>query len=626
MDGSKLNNKVRDAAGKGAGRVAAGARSFWGKLRLWQKAGLILCLVSWIVSAVIGAVCARITGRMLDQNCASRWSPDGQSAQVSAFLSGSAGMSDETTMSLYASLMRSLQEDALTLSDTQIENGASLVDACYCGIGSADIAFGEESVTATMIGVGGDFFNFHPLDLMDGYYFSDDEIMEDRILLDDQTAWRLFGSPHIVGQSVDIGGTPHFVAGVFKRPEGRFYKFSGMGSYMVFISFDSLCKYTEVGAPAENDGDGTDTDDSSMNQESADAAPGPAAGEKLTAGAGEKLTASDGEKLTAVDGEKLMAGDGQVQEPGGGQYQSAAIPRTAAWQPVSGSASGRDVGAAESPAGTALQETAGRLSSVDAEYRLSEPTLLAAEDEGEEETETGEDESTGIGTPSAGAGSSQETDDKDAAEEKDSKTGEEDADDEDLDKPTAEDRDLNRGQSGKGSQSGNNDVPEKPEINRNRVSCYEAILPDPVSGYALRTIQKCMREAGVSMDQITVVENTSRYDTFRLASLVTQPGVRSMQTAAIRYPYWENVALAWEDMLIPYALLQLVLRFAPLVFLLFLVLWYATHKSWTVGGIVGNIQDRLYERQAERIHGKPAEKAEELEDSADKAPALETET
>ena len=106
MDGSKLNNKVRDAAGKGAGRVAAGARSFWGKLRLWQKAGLILCLVSWIVSAVIGAVCARITGRMLDQNCASRWSPDGQSAQVSAFLSGSAGMSDETTMSLYASLMR----------------------------------------------------------------------------------------------------------------------------------------------------------------------------------------------------------------------------------------------------------------------------------------------------------------------------------------------------------------------------------------------------------------------------------------------------------------------------------------------------------------------------------------
>ena len=305
---------------------------------------------------------------------------------------------------------------------------------------------------------------------------------------------------------------------------------------------------------------------------------------------------------------------------------SAAIPRTAAWQPVSGSASGRDAVAAESPAGTALQETAGRLSSVDAEYRLSEPTLLAAEDEGEEETETGEDESTGIGTPSAGAGSSQETDDKDAAEEKDSKTGEEDADDEDLDKPTAEDRDLNRGQSGKGSQSGNNDVPEKPEINRNRVSCYEAILPDPVSGYALRTMQKCMREAGVSMDQITVVENTSRYDTFRLASLVTQPGVRSMQTAAIRYPYWENVALAWEDMLIPYALLQLVLRFAPLVFLLFLVLWYATHKSWTVGGIIGNIQDRLYERQAERIHGKPTEKAEELEESADKASALETET
>ncbi|MBQ2640372.1 MAG: ABC transporter permease, partial [Lachnospiraceae bacterium] len=546
MDGSKLNKKMRDAAGKGAGRVAAGARGLWGKLRVWQKAGLILCLVSWIVSAVIGAVCARITGRMLDQNCASRWSPDRQSAQVSAFLSGSAGMSDETTLSLYAALMRSLQEDALTLSDTQIENGASLVDACYCGIGSADIAFGEESVTATMIGVGGDFFNFHPLDLMDGYYFSDDEIMEDRILLDDQTAWRLFGSPHIVGQYVDIGGTPHFIAGVFKRPEGRFYKFSGMGSYMVFISFDSLCKYTEVGAPAENGGDGGDTDDSSLNQESADAAPG-----------------------TAAD-RMLAAGDGKIQEPGGGRDQSAAIPRTAAWQPVSKPVSDRGAGVTEKAAGTAVKQAAGQLSSVDAGNGLSGGTLLAAEDEGEDEA--GEEESSGIGTPSAGAGTSQETDDKDAADEKDSKTDGEETDDEDADKPTSEDRGLNGGQNGKGSQSGNSDTQEKQEINRNRVSCYEAILPDPVSGYALRTIQKCMREAGVSMDQITVVENTSRYDTFRLASLVTQPGVRSMQTAAIRYPYWENVALAWEDMLIPYALLQLVLRFAPIVFLLFLLL------------------------------------------------------
>ena len=125
------------------------------------------------------------------------------------------------------------------------------------------------------------------------------------------------------------------------------------------------------------------------------------------------------------------------------------------------------------------------------------------------------------------------------------------------------------------------------------------------------------------MDQITVVENTSRYDTFRLASLVTQPGVRSMQTAAIRYPYWENVALAWEDMLIPYALLQLVLRFAPILFLLFLILWYATHKSWTVGGIIRNIQDGLYERQAERIHGKPAEKAAGLDSSAEEVLSLE---
>ena len=84
-----------------------------------------------------------------------------------------------------------------------------------------------------------------------------------------------------------------------------------------------------------------------------------------------------------------------------------------------------------------------------------------------------------------------------------------------------------------------------------------------------------------------------------------------MQIAPIRYPYWENVALGWEDVLIPFALLRVILRIAPLLFLLFMVLWYATHKSWTVGGLVHKMQDKIYERQSERIYGKSSGSAAE---------------
>ena len=99
---------------------------------------------------------------------------------------------------------------------------------------------------------------------MDGYYFSDDDLMQDRVLLDDQTAWRLFGSPNVVGMPVMIGGTPHYIAGVFRQPTQRFYKESGMGSYLVFMSFDSLCKYTEASS-AEEEGDGTSNDTMDMS-------------------------------------------------------------------------------------------------------------------------------------------------------------------------------------------------------------------------------------------------------------------------------------------------------------------------------------------------------------------------
>ena len=507
MSDSKLNKKFLNAVRTGGRSTARTIGSTWKKLRIWQKTGLILCLVFWLASVILGAVMTKVTDGLIDQKAAQRWSPGENYSQISAFLAEGSGASEDTVKAMYTGLMLDLQSDAIALSETQIENGASLIEECYCGMGSVDLSTTTDSVTVNAIGVGGNFFNFHPLELMDGYYFSDDDLMQDRVLLDDQTAWRLFGSPNVVGMPVMIGGTPHYIAGVFRQPTKRFYKESGMGSYLVFMSFDSLCKYTEASS-AEEEGDGTSND--------------------------------------TMD----MSGGMDAMAP---QTVPQAVPQTAAYMPE-------------------LTDT------------FPDRREVASEED---------------------FGSFDDSDDSGESEEPLKETV--DSNDEELSDDPADGENLGSGGQPHGSSNSSKDGDEgqeTPEVNRSRVTCYECVMPNPVSGYALQKVRSRLEQVPFPMEKATIVDNTSRFDILRLVTLMGQPGVRSMQIAPIRYPYWENVALGWEDVLIPYAFLWMFLRYSPLVFLLWLVIWYATHKSWTVGGVVRDIQDRIYDRQSERIYGK----------------------
>ena len=520
MSDSKLNKKFRDAVRTGSRGTARIIRSSLKKMHMWQKAGLVLCVVFWIASVILGAVCRRTTDKLIDQNAAERWSEDGNYAQVSAFLAEGSGASEETVKAMYTGLMLDLQTDAIALSETQTENGARLIEESYCGMGSADLTVGTETVTVNAIGVGGDFFNFHPLEMIDGYYFADDDLMKDRVLLDDQTAWRLFGSPNIVGMTVTIGGTPHIIAGVFRQPRERFYKDSGIGSYLVYMSYDSLCKYTDASAAAS---------ESSGSQDS------------------ESLDSSGGDAF-APDAEPVRR-EKAAADP--------AVPHTAAYMPV-------DTEDLPGKKGT-MSGTLGGL-----------------------ESDSGSDGSGDTGGEDTGEPLKEEKSDLN-------------------DDPGGEDLGQNHSGSSKGSSGSAGDGEEegqKEVVNRNRVTCYEVVIPNPVQNYAVRKVRSRLEQVPFPMELATIVDNTSRFEIFRLVTLLAQPGVRSMQVAPIRYPYWENVALAWEDVLIPYALLWLILRFSPILFLLWLVIWYATHKSWTVGGVVRDIQDRIYDRQSERIYGR----------------------
>ena len=93
---------------------------------------------------------------------------------------------------------------------------------------------------AKTIGVGGDFFLFHPLPLRSGSYISNRDFTYDRVVLDEELSWALFGSYDVAGQTVWIQNEPYVVAGVVSREKdkasGKAYA-DGAG---MFISYSAM--------------------------------------------------------------------------------------------------------------------------------------------------------------------------------------------------------------------------------------------------------------------------------------------------------------------------------------------------------------------------------------------------
>jgi len=95
--------------------------------------------------------------------------------------------------------------------------------------------------------VGGQFFLFHPLTLRSGSYISEHDLMQDRVVLDETTAWTLFGSPDVAGMSVTIEGKPYYVAGVIHR-EDDFASEAAYGDGAgMFLSYDAFYALTQRG-------------------------------------------------------------------------------------------------------------------------------------------------------------------------------------------------------------------------------------------------------------------------------------------------------------------------------------------------------------------------------------------
>lgn len=199
------------------------------------SAVIVVCLL--ICSGLTLFVTVKKNG-LADQTAADRWSEENDTAQISCFFTESANIDENGILTFNHQLDSVLQESSITADK---ENARLWVDA-YSAPGKVTLDSGMATLEANAVGIGGDFFLFHPVQLLQGGYFSGNDLMQDKIIIDEDAAWQLFGSNDVIGMEVRIGGIPHFVAGVIKRAEGRFNEAAGLDKTLVYVSYESLAE------------------------------------------------------------------------------------------------------------------------------------------------------------------------------------------------------------------------------------------------------------------------------------------------------------------------------------------------------------------------------------------------
>ena len=124
-----------------------------------------------------------------------------------------------------------------------IDNDSTLfVDAWSC-TGKVNVSSDNGKGEAAVIAVGGEFFDFHPIRLISGSYITQRDLMKDRVLLDEDLAWLLYGGTDIAGLSMKINGVPYMIAGVVEREQDKFNTAaytSGRGLYMSYDGYSQL--------------------------------------------------------------------------------------------------------------------------------------------------------------------------------------------------------------------------------------------------------------------------------------------------------------------------------------------------------------------------------------------------
>jgi hypothetical protein len=172
---------------------------------------------------------------------AERWSDSGDYAQISCFFPESSPLTTDSIDNINAEILSGLQD----ISVVQ-EEGQKLCPTAYSSpVGESYITGNRTGKSkASITAVGGDFFLIHNFTLLDGSFFSDDDIMQDGVVIDKNLAWNLYGSYEVAGMELEIDGVQFYVSGVIDNPETKAEKKCVGELPFAYISYDGASGFS----------------------------------------------------------------------------------------------------------------------------------------------------------------------------------------------------------------------------------------------------------------------------------------------------------------------------------------------------------------------------------------------
>ena len=210
-----------------------------------RKIKIILALVNGLLLIFVGLALIKIGAyctTLRSQQAAHAWAgeSDLRFAQVSCFFPAVTKVDVNAILSFRQGLDKKLADAGLE----EKTEGTYWTDA-YSAFGKLTVSSDRGASEVKAIGVGGNFFMFHPYLLRSGGYISDSDLMQDRVVLSYELAWKLFGSVDLDGMTVKINGNPYYVAGVVALENDRFSQKTLTDEPVMFMSYSALLALDE---------------------------------------------------------------------------------------------------------------------------------------------------------------------------------------------------------------------------------------------------------------------------------------------------------------------------------------------------------------------------------------------
>ena len=205
--------------------------------------------ILWIIAAgmlILSAVCFGLWNRyahlLTSQKEAERWGEASETdfAQISCFLPADDKIELNDVAAFRTDAMKKLSDASL-----DIRGEEQLMLDCWSTTAKLNASGDHGKGETAVIAVGGNFFDFHPLRLLNGDYIRQTDLMKDRVLLDEDMAWLLFGGTQLQGMTMKLNGVPYVVAGVIQRETDFASRKAYTAGQGIFMSYEGLRSLNE---------------------------------------------------------------------------------------------------------------------------------------------------------------------------------------------------------------------------------------------------------------------------------------------------------------------------------------------------------------------------------------------